>query len=387
MNTAIICEYNPFHNGHKFQIEYIKKNLKTNIICLMSGNLVQRGEFAIFDKYTRAYSVLLNGASLVLELPVQYCISSAENFCFNSVRILHELNIIDNLCFGCEDDDIDALFKISLLLNDDMYKNKIKEKMKSNNSYAKCVSQVIKEHLGDYHFNIIQKPNNILAIEYIKAIIKLNSKIKPIPIKRHLVNHNEKSFGDIASASYIRNLINESKDFLDFCPKNIHKEYKEKIKNKYIPDYNKLNFIILSYLKRLDKIQIRNILKIKNGFENKLFFYIQKYNDLSSLINNLVDKQHSKSNIRRTLLKLYFEINEFEYDFVKILAINNKDSKHIFSNLKISDSKIILSHALNNCIDKNYLKKLIEINNIYNFSLYNHNDNNKNEFLKKIIKI
>lgn len=385
MNTAIICEYNPFHNGHKFQIDYIKKNLKTNVICLMSGNLVQRGEFAIFDKYTRAYSALINGASIVLELPIQYCISSAENFCFNSVRILNELNIIDNLCFGCEDDDIYALFKISNFLNNDIYKNQIKEKMKSNNSYAKCVSQIIKEYLGDYHFNIIQKPNNILAIEYIKAIIKLNSKIKPIPIKRHLVNHDEKSFDDIASASYIRHLINESKDFFAFCPKNIHEKYKKKIENKYIPDYNKLNFIIFSYLKRLDKKQIRNILNIKNGFENKLFFYIQKENDLFSLINHLVDKQHTESNIRRTLLKLYFGINEFEYDFIKILAINNSDSKDIFSRLKIYNPKIILSHTLKKCIDKTYLKKTIDLNNIYNFSLCNVN--NENEFFKKIIKI
>ena len=216
--SGIIAEYNPFHLGHKYQINKIKKELNTNIIAIMSGDFVQRGECAILDKYTRAKIAVNNGVDLVIELPFYYSLQSAENFAKGGISILNKLNIVDYLCFGfeCEKkEDIIEIAKFQL-----KYKNEIEEllnfEIKLGKSYAVAYKNACIEINKKYKVLEIQDnffiSNNILSIEYVKNLILSKSQITPFPIKRKGKNYNDEDYNsqDQLSASAIRKAIYEN---------------------------------------------------------------------------------------------------------------------------------------------------------------------------------
>ncbi|MDD4834309.1 MAG: nucleotidyltransferase family protein, partial [Lutispora sp.] len=201
---GIVSEYNPFHNGHKFHLELSKKLCKAEYsVAIMSGNFLQRGEPALFDKWIRAKMAVLNGIDLVIELPVVYSCQVAELFALGAVKILNSLGIIDYLCFGSENGNIEDLYNISnILLNEPKeIKQEIKYKMSKGMTYSKAIGETYKDHYGD----MLSYPNNVLGIEYIKSIILLSSSIKPVTIKRLMNNYSDKNFtGSISSATAIR---------------------------------------------------------------------------------------------------------------------------------------------------------------------------------------
>lgn len=220
---GIICEFNPFHNGHKYLIEEAKKITGKEVLCLMSGNFVQRGEPAITDKYTRAKIAIENGANCVLELPTIYACSNAENFAMGAIKILSRLNV-SYLAFGVEQTDISILSKIAELKfkNSERFKNAFKNEIQNGINYNTALKRSIANTIGDEHIlEILNKPNNILAIEYLTAIKKLGSKIIPIAIPRcdngYVSNKENKQF---LSATSIRDRLKNLEKIDDFIPKN-----------------------------------------------------------------------------------------------------------------------------------------------------------------------
>lgn len=384
--SAIICEYNPFHNGHKYQIELLKNN-GFFVICLMSGNFVQRGENAIIDKYKRAKVAVLNGADLVIELPLPFCLSTSERFCFNGVRLLDRLNVVDTLCFGCEDDST-KLDEISKFLLSDLTINCVKNDLKSGISYPVSINNLINEYLGEEYFNIIKKPNNILAIEYIKALKKLNSKMSTIKVKRFLVDHKGKSKENIASASYIRELI-ENGDFnnaLLFLPnKDI---YKDTLNNGDYVDRKKEEMLMLGYLKHLCSDDFLNFLDVSDGFNNKLSKKIRETTDYKELLVNLTDKIYTTSRVRRILKNRYLGISKDVFydnnDFLKVLA-SNDNGLLILKKIK-ENSNLTVSHSILKCDNKDYISLLDKSYNLFNMSLYNEKVSGY-EFTSKFVRI
>ena len=175
---GIICEFNPFHNGHKYLIEEAKKQTKNNIICLMSGDLVQRGEPAIQEKYLRAKIAIENGADMVLELPTVFACSNAENFAYGAVRILNSLGV-KRLAFGVENVNLDILQKIAEIKykNSLSFQNSFKNEVENGINFNTALKRAIAKEFGDEQvLEILSKPNNILAIEYLTAILKQNQK-------------------------------------------------------------------------------------------------------------------------------------------------------------------------------------------------------------------
>lgn len=210
---GIVCEYNPFHNGHLYQINKIKKELGFDaVVGVMSGNWTQRGDVAIFDKYTRAKAAVINGMDLVIELPAIHSMQSAEIFARNSVYILNSLGIIDSIAFGTECEDINILKDISdvLVSETNEFRSILKNELNNGSPYFFAREKAIYEILGEDRRDAIRKPNNILAIEYLKAIKRLESSIIPIGIKRYGAQHNDKEFdtSTTASASSVREHIN-----------------------------------------------------------------------------------------------------------------------------------------------------------------------------------
>lgn len=318
--VAIICEYNPFHNGHKYQIEKIRKSFgeNTRIVAIMSGNFVQRGEFAIFEKHTRAEMAINSGVDLVVELPIIHAISSAENFAKGGVLVANELNV-DYLCFGSECGDIKLLEEVSRCTLDNDFIEKVKECMKSGISYPLAVSNVLSDIKKEYK-EIITNPNNTLGIEYIKSLITLKSHVKPMTILREKVSHNSKSTKEnYASASYIRENIKN--DIKKFIPNE--NEHLVKMGNISLINEN----AILSFLKRKSPEFFKQIPDVSEGLENKIVKELKTATSLDEFYDKTTSKRYTKSRIRRIIINSYLELNkkhqEIGIKYIKTLAFND----------------------------------------------------------------
>lgn len=216
VTVGIICEYNPFHLGHKKQIDYIKSRFGSEavIVCLMSGNYVQRGAPAIFDKSVRAKAAVLSGADLVLELPVTYALSSAEGFAAGGVEILRKF--CDYLCFGCETGDEQVLMSTARALLSEEFQPILREELLKGVSFPAAQAAAL-EKMG-LDAEILRRPNDILAVEYCKAIVAQNSVMKPLPIVREGSYHAEVPDVENPSATSLRKLIVEGQDWQAFIP-------------------------------------------------------------------------------------------------------------------------------------------------------------------------
>ena len=213
--VGLITEYNPFHNGHKYHIEQAKKlSGADNVIVIMSGDYVQRGTPAIMPKRLRAEMALEAGASAVFELPVCYSTASAELFALGSVSFLDQLGIVDYLCFGSECNDINKLKTVADFLSDEPYeyKDELQKHLKKGVSFPVAREAALSKCLNDPEIiSVIKDPNNILGIEYLKALNKIKSNIIPISIKRITSNYHDKTLKKgISSATAIRSLLNYS---------------------------------------------------------------------------------------------------------------------------------------------------------------------------------
>ena len=217
--TSIISEYNPFHEGHKYHMENTKKITNSDfIIVIMSGDFTQRGTPAIIDKYARTKQALLNGADLVLELPAAFATSSAEGFAHGSVSILNKLGIVDSLVFGSESGNIDSINNIAQFLSHETpeFTNRLQDYLKQGLPFPKARSLSLKEYFPDMDENFLSSSNNILGIEYCKALISFASSIKPMTIVRKDNFYNDEHLsekGKLSSATSIRNVLHGSCNF------------------------------------------------------------------------------------------------------------------------------------------------------------------------------
>ncbi|ADL69013.1 hypothetical protein BFT35_09910 [Thermoanaerobacterium thermosaccharolyticum] len=396
---GVIVEYNPLHNGH---IYHIKKSIETTgadfVIAIMSGNFVQRGIPSIIDKWSRTEAALLSGIDLVIELPTIYAVSTAENFAYGAVKLLDSLNVIDYISFGSELGSIDKLYKISkFLLNEpEDYKVILKSYLKRGITYAKAREIALSEYFGANINDIVGNPNNILGIEYIKSLIKINSSIKPVTIKRLGPGYNSMKTGDsFASATYLREVI-------------INKDYS--ILSKYMPEYSVEilkrcidkghgpvtldNFSkIITYLLR-NNYSIENVFDVTEGLQNRIKRASFLFNNADEIIGYIKTKRYTESRIRRILLHVLLGIESNIYsrydgpNYIRILGSNkkglellgmikSKTEKPIIT--KVSDYKKILS-------DTYMFEKDIKATDIYTLA-YKNDPVSGLDFTKKFIVI
>lgn len=332
MITSIISEYNPFHNGHKYQIQKAREQGATHIAAIMSGNAVQRGDVAIYSKHYRAKQALLNGADLVVELPAPFCISSAEGFAKCGVYIADALGS-DSLCFGCECDNLDVLLKAAefskgILESGGESKDveTVKRLLKEGNSYPAALSKTAKMLAESQIAEIFDGPNNILAVEYIKAIE--NTNIKPMPILRKGAGHNDDALhGDFASASKIRELL-----------KN---ELPDKSLLPYSADYTDIRDIrnmekgILFGLIKMGKKKLREVPDCNNDLADRILKAVKISRSYDELLLNVKTKAFTMARIRRVILYAVLGIESSDFNltpYARVLAFNNRGTE-------------ILSHA------------------------------------------
>lgn len=312
--AAVISEFNPFHNGHKYLIKKIKSEHADCVVAIMSGNFVQRGEIAIIDKYDRAKAALQGGCDLVVELPTVFALSSAERFAKGGVQIADALNA-DILCFGAENEDVTKLSQIADTFSDEDFKTALKDNLSNGDYYAKAVSKAIELTLSKEHSDMLSGANNTLAVEYIKALKSTN--ISPVAIKRLGAQHDSDiTFENISSATNIRNLIRSNENYSDFT-------------DILIPDYTdmkELETAILYKLRTMSKDEIENLPDVSEGLHNRIFECARNSNSLEEFYDNLKTKRYTLSRLRRivmcAILGITKELNSYDTQYVRVLGMN-----------------------------------------------------------------
>ena len=336
--SGIIAEYNPFHLGHKYQLDTLKNELDTYVIAIMSGDFVQRGECAVLDKYKRAEIAVKNGVDLVIELPFYYSLQSAENFAKGGISILNKLNIIDYICFGFECEKKEYIIEIAKFQL--RYKNEIEEllndEMKLGKSYAVAYKNACMKINKKYKALEIEDDffisNNILSIEYVKNLILSKSKIAPFPIKRKGRNYNDENYNteEQLSASAIRKAIydNNFEKIKNFIDKNTFDELKNSVKNNILPN-EKIILEILKYNILINQINPENIVNYENGILNLIKKNIHSVNSIEELAEKLQSKRYKKVRIKRFIYNYLLNINNDikeiyskDPEYINILAFN-----------------------------------------------------------------
>lgn len=312
--TAIICEYNPFHKGHKLQLDMVK-NRGRLAVCIMSGSFVQRGTPAVFDKYARAEAAVREGADLVLELPFPYCCSAAEHFAFGGVSLLNSLNLADELLFGSECGDINALQTVCDRLSSPDFKNKMKEERSNSANKGKSFAVLRSEVYEKLYQNTLPfTPNDILGIEYLSALKKLKSPIIPVTYKR------EEGF----SATRSRQLLED--DSFEMIPPQAIQVFKNAI--RYKEDYAER--IILHHYRNADPAKLKEYEGMTDGIADKLVKEAQNSTSLNELMLNLSGKSYTNAKIRRCIIHGITEITPLSLKeppaFTNVLACS-KDGR------------------------------------------------------------
>lgn len=339
--VGIIAEYNPMHNGHVYHIKKAKELTNADyVVVIMSGSFTEQGNISVINKMDRAKLCIQNGADMVIELPTIYAVSSAENFAFGAVNILNSLGCITHLAFGSEADNILELENVSkiYLEHEKQIINKSKEYIKLGINSAKAYAKAFNEFLQT---NIdITLPNNILALEYLKALMRLKSKIKPVLVHRQSSSHSDDKLDDVsvyASSTSIRNVLSDTslklKDKLTKIQKVVPKSTYNYLENNNFNTNENIWQNLRYEIIKLGIDNLKNIYEVNEGLETKLYNCALKSNSYTEFIFNCKSKRYTLSRIKRIAIYILLGItkdltnNLTNVKYARILKVNENSSK------------------------------------------------------------
>lgn len=402
--VGIIAEFNPFHNGHKYLIEQAKQITDAgNVIIITSGNFMQRGTPAFIDKSLRSKIAVDNGADAIFELPVCYSTASAELFARAGVSFLDKLNCVDYICFGSETGNITLLSEIARLFNQEPkeFKTILNEFSKKGLSFPKARMEALCQYCSHNNIatenevrEILSSPNNILAIEYLKALNYFNSNIKPIAIKRIGAGYSSTDLNlEFASATGIREAIlnNNTKNLEKYIPQSCYKDLLFS-KNIVLEDFD----TILGY-KLISETSFSQYLGINEDLSNRINSLKNEYTDIHSFLSKLQSKNYTYSALSRALIHIQLSIKTSDVDkfidngyhrFARLLAFNK--NSNILSLIKAKSDLTIISKLYdyyNECdsISKDMLHMCINSDNIYRLVyMSKHKENLPLEFERQL---
>ncbi len=385
---GIVGEYNPFHNGHKYHLEESKRISGAEYsIAVISGNFTQRGNVSIIDKWTKAEMAITNGIDLVIELPTIYSISSAENFAYGAIKTLNALNIVDYISFGSELGNLDILNQFADIFykQPSEYVSLLEHELSKGLSFPKARENAVLMYLNDIrkYSNVLSSPNNILGIEYLKALKKTKSIIKPLTIKRKNVGYNKLgAYGSFASATSIRNMIinRNFSQLPSVLPKKTYNIlYDVFKKGHYVTDLQKFEKEIIYVLRKKNLSEIANLPDVSEGLENHIKNVANSCNSLSEFMDNVQTKRYTSTRIQRILLYALLDITKKDMltslkniPYIRVLGFNKK-GKELLSTISNSNKNIGVITSVKKYIDSGnyskYSKRMLDIDinatNIY----------------------
>lgn len=320
---AIISEFNPFHNGHKYLIDKAHNLGYTHKIAIMSGNFVQRGEPAIVSKKARALAAMKNGINLVIEIPTVWAISTSERYAEAGVTIADSLGCVDALVFGSESGNLKSLKSIAEITASPEFSSALKKYISTGVTFAKAREQAVQELLRYSDISdCMQQANNNLAIEYIKNLNRINSSITPVCVKRS-------SAENIISASEIRNLIYFGKNYKNYLPKTSEEIIFEEIKNNLAPtNIQNAEKIILYKLKSMSQNDFKLLPDISEGLENRFLKAVNSSKNFEEILFKIKTKRYTMSRIKRIIMAAVLDIkNQIQIQNVPYIRILGSDEK------------------------------------------------------------
>ena len=295
---GVICEYNPFHNGHAYQLSRAKELTNADfLVCAMSGAFVQRGEPACLDKWTRAEAALRCGADLVLELPALFAVRAAQDFAFGGVLLLDALGVVTHLSFGAENDDLALLTRLSR-------PETAEESEKIRQGLAQGLSHPAARAAA---LDVPTPPNVILAAEYLRALQKLGSRILPVPVKRDS-EHRDETLHSMASATAVRAALREGLDVSCAMPQEVRALQLDALPSP-LPDLNSFSQTLLYILRTTPPDVMQDAYAIPEGLENRLCREAFEASNLNDLLTRIACRRYSPARIRRLLVQMLLHLD------------------------------------------------------------------------------
>ena len=405
---GIVAEYNPFHNGHLYHLEKAKKDTGSNYtVAIMSGNFTQRGSASLMDKWSKAEAAISCGVDLVIELPVLYAVSSAENFAEGAIKILDSLKVVDYVSFGAETSDIDVLDKCADVLQREPreYKTLLSHELKKGLSFPKARENALMMYLNDIRrfANVLSSPNNILGIEYLKALKKLKSNIQAYSIARFEVGYNDLSYTrNIASSTAIRNMI-KNNGFNALPNLMPAPSYACLIKNlkagHIIPDVSVFEKEIIYTLRKMTISEIAELPDVSEGLEFAIKNAANSCNTIIEFLNIIKSKRYTMTRLQRILVYALLGITKKDMalskkvqPYIRVLGLNKK-GKFLISEIAKANPKLEIITSVKRFTDENSNKNLqlmlskdIEATNIYTIG-YEEDSWSNLDFTQKIITL
>ncbi len=406
---GIVAEYNPFHNGHLYHLEQSKKMTSSNYtVAIIGGNFTQRGSTSLIDKWSKAEMAIQCGVDLVIELPVLYSISSAENFAEGAIKILDSLRVVDYISFGAETEDLEILEELADVLYREPkeYKTLLSHELKKGVSFPKARENALMMYLNNIrkYANVLSSPNNILAIEYLKALKKFKSPIQPISILRYETTYNDpRVSGNIASSTAIRNIIknNGFKSLPNLVPSP---SYSNIIKNlelgHIVPDISVFEKEIIYNLRKMSIQEISELPDVSEGLESSIKNAANSCNTLVEFLDIVKSKRYTSTRLQRILLYALLGITKKDIalskkvqPYIRVLGLNNR-GKFLISEIAKANPKLEIVTSVKKFIDEHsnqknliyMLNKDIWATNVYTIGYQNDSWNNL-DFTKKIVTL
>lgn len=384
---GIIAEYNPFHNGHLYHINESKKAVDADyVVAIISGNFVQRGDTSLVDKWSKAEMAIKNGADLVIELPLLYSISSAENFAEGGIKMLNSFNIVDYISFGSELCDVNTLNEFADVLYHEPkeFVSVLNHELSKGFSYPKARENALLMYLNDIrkYANILSSPNNILAIEYLKALKKYNSSIVPVSINRNKVDYNSTEIVDgFASATAIRKIAmtNDVWSLRQAMPKSSFDIMYDCLRSgKTVSSLAKFEKEIIYNLRKMSISEIANLPDVSEGLEYSIKNAANSCNTIEELISIVKSKRYTTTRLRRILVYCLLGITKKDMQdsrkvtpYVRVLGFNEK-GKELLSGISNANPKLDIVTSVkkymetsNNRILRHMLAKDVFATDIY----------------------
>lgn len=356
VTAALICEYNPFHNGHKYMLDVMRQDGCDCIIAVMSGSFTQRGDVAVMSKFSRTESALKDGADLVIELPCVWAVSSAQRFAQGGCDIIKALNCVDRVYFGSESGDISMLRKAAEATLDDKVNDRVKAFMSEGDYYPVALQKATKEIYGKATADILSSPNNTLGIEYIKALSGSNIEVRTI--KRTGVEHDSNhTTATIASASKIREMIFEAEGFASFVPKKVINS------NPAFLSFGERAMILR--LRETTAEELSKIADVTEGLENRILTVSKTKNTIEEILSEIKTKRYTHSRLRRilicTLLGIKNEFYEYAVPYIRILGFTKKGAELLKTAASTATLPIIINVAKDEKVLSKKAKKIFDI--------------------------
>lgn len=329
--AGIVAEYNPFHLGHAHQIQETRRILGSDcgIVCVMSGDFVQRGEPALFSKFARAEAAVRCGADLVLELPLPWCMSTAERFAGGAVSILGGLGVVEYLSFGSESGNAALLRETAECLDSEAYSGRLRAYLDEGLPFAACRQKAAEEILGCERASALSRPNDNLAVEYLRAVSAGGYGMSPLAVRRIGAGHDALSDGPVRSGSELRAMTAGGESIAPYLPDGAFQVFQKETEQGRGPvTLAAMEPLLLSRLRMLDEAAFLAVPDAGEGLEHKLYSACGVQPDLQGIYAAVKSKRYSHARIRRMTLSAALGIQKkqiFESPpYARILALNER---------------------------------------------------------------